>query len=367
MKNNFVRKLRRPYFFLILLCISLFTFDFSYGDEASASMTELYRLYRQCFEAISTKGEITSQGFYIVEEHVFPFLLHNGEEVSFIPAFDSLYSRMAIFIVNKDGKVLYKTDQLETNNQRKGELKQPNKGIAAVSFQDVNGDGLIDLLLITFSENKKGSAGGKTYKVGDVLFQQKSDKQVFYRDYRISNKINQYGMNKSIKFMTSYLAMDYSTEFLYTANTLEELKDKGFEVSTTQSFYEEFEKWGKLQVVSGKYTMAEYYVFMVYLVNEQGYIVWSFQPMKNYESLYELKGIGCEDIDGDGLKDVVVLGSYIFEETDNESVIRSDYSVYYQRSGGFYEDTGVKDQYHCSEEDTLDTVIGKLHKYWGWN
>lgn len=219
--------------------------DFSYGDEASASMTELYRLYRQRFEAISTKGEITSQGFYIVEEHVFPFLLHNGEEVSFIPAFDSRYSRMAIFIVNKDGKVLYKTDQLETNNQRKGELKQPNKGIAAVSFQDINGDGLIDLLLITFSENKKGSAGGKTYKVGDVLFQQKADKQVFYRDYRISNKINQYGMNKSIKFMTSYLAMDYSTEFLYTANTPEELKDKGFEVSTTRSFYEEFEKWGK--------------------------------------------------------------------------------------------------------------------------
>ena len=34
----------------------------------------------------------------------------------------------------------------------------------------------------------------------------------------------------------------------------------------------------------GTYRMAEYTVFMLYLVNEQGYIVWSFQPMGEYET-----------------------------------------------------------------------------------
>lgn len=271
-------------------------------------------------------------------------------------------------MAGEDGAIIYKTEQLDTNNQNQGQLYQPNKGIAAVAFQDINGDGLIDILLITFCEGQETAAGRQTYKVGDVLFQQPpSARQAFYRDYRISAKLNRYGMNKSIKFMTSYLVGGYSTEFLYTADTIEGLLTNDFSISEQQSYWRDFEKWGRLLVVPGTYTMAEYSVFMIYLVNEQGYIVWSFQPMQDYESLYALRGVVCKDIDGDGLMDIVVLGRYISEESDSESVIVTDYCVYYQRSSGFYEDTEVKAEYQCREEDTAEAVVERLRTYWGWN
>lgn len=151
------------------------------------------------------------------------------------------------------------------------------------------------------------------------------------------------------------------------SNTLGELLFNGFEISQEHSYYQEFEKWGSLFVVSGGYRMAEYYVFMVYLVNKEGYIVWCFQPVRDYESLYAVRGIICEDINGDGLKDRVVLASYLFDEANNESVMLNNYSVYYQRSGGFYEDTDVKLGYQCSNAETMDEVKAKLRTYWGWN
>ncbi len=54
-----------------------------------------------------------------------------------------------------------------------------------------------------------------------MLFQ---NEHGFYRDWRLSDKINRFGMNKSIRFIESFLVDGYSTEFLYTASTLDELK-----------------------------------------------------------------------------------------------------------------------------------------------
>lgn len=100
----------------------------------------------------------------------------------------------------------------------------------------------------------------------------------FYRDWRLSDRINRFGMNKSIRFIVSFVTEGYSTEFLYTATTLDELEEQGLSIVSEQCYWRQFEKLGKLLVVPGTYRMAEYTVFMIYLVNEQGYIVWSFQP-----------------------------------------------------------------------------------------
>ena len=89
--------------------------------------------------------------------------------------------------------------------------------------------------------------------------------------------------------------------------------------------------------------------------------------MRDYESLYSLKGIKVTDLDGDGMKDIVVLAGYIFEQADNQSMVRRDYSVYYQRTGGFYEDLKIKDSYQSSIDETTAVLIENIHKYWGWN
>lgn len=350
----------------------------SEAAEDSQLVTRRYQEYQQRLEGVGQREDIPEAGFQIIEDQVFSLTTKKFGDVSLIPALDKQYHRLVLFLSNDDGRIVYKTDQLETNYQKRGELAQPNKGIAAVSFQDLDGDGLTDIVLITscYRENAaSASYAGQIYKVGDVLFQ--SD-QGFYRDWRLSDKINRYGMNKSIRFIVSFVNEGYSTEFLYTSTTLDELKSHGFRVISEQSYWREFEKLGRLLVIPGTYRMAEYTEFMVYLVNEQGYIVWSFQPMGDYENLYALKGISCSDIDGDGLRDLIVLASYSYEGDGGVSLVESDYSVYYQRTGGFYEETpaqsgsgdetgtSLKSRYPCGDDDTIEALIEKARTYWGW-
>ena len=335
----------------------------SWGARDSQAVSRSYSEYRQRLDRVGRTGDIASEGFEVADGQVFPMTMRGEGEVSFIPAFDRESNRLALFFARADGSVAYKTDQLETNNQIRGQLRQPDSRVAAVSFQDMDGDGWADIVLITACVNESAGAQAKPYKVGDVLFQKDGG---FYRDYRLSEKMNRFGMNKSIHFITSFIRDGYSTEFLYTATTNEELLSHGMTVIAEQSRSIRFEKFGRLSVVPGTYRMAEYTVFMMYLVNEQGYIVWSFQPMGEYEHLYALKGITCQDIDGDGLKDIVILADYSYEGSSGEPVVEGNYSIYYQRTGGFFEDTDIKQTLKLEEGGTLEDLTARARAYWGW-
>ena len=145
----------------------------------------LYQEYISRMEAVETAYDISENGFRIVEEQIFPMQLTVSEETSgeeeteemaegdgayLIPAFDETYNRLVLFFADESGTVFYETDQLEMNYRNMGQMEQPNKSIAAVSFQDLNGDGLTDIALIATCVNDSGAYAGKSYKVGDVLF-----------------------------------------------------------------------------------------------------------------------------------------------------------------------------------------------------
>ena len=313
-----------------LLCLSLFSAAcsgrFPVQAEEEQSALYAYNAYQKRLDGVKREADIAASGFDIIENQVFTMTVKAFGDVSMIPAIDRTYRRLVLF------------------------------------FADENGDGKTDILLITSCE-KEDSAAGRAYKVGDVLFQNETG---FYRDWRLSDKINRFGMNKSIRFIASFLEDGYSTEFLYTAATLDELKEHGFKVVSEQSYWRKFEKLGNLLVVPGTYRMAEYTVFMVYLVNEQGYIVWSFQPMGDYENLYALKGVACRDIDGDGMKDLAVLARYSYEGKDGETILENDYSIYYQKTGGFYPETEFKKQYQSKDDSTMEELVEKARAYWGW-
>lgn len=336
------------------------------GQEELEEIIRAYEEYEAAFAALEETGDIGKNGFSVIEDQCFPVVLESfldGEtEVSFIPVMYEEYNRLGVLIIDGEGKVLYKTNQLETNHQWLGLMEQPNRGIAAVSFQDLDRDGLTDIVLITDCSNEEGEAE-KRYKIGDVLFQREGS---FYRDWRISDKINRFGMNKSVDFITSYVRDGNSTEILYTATTLEELLDNGFQVIQEQCYYRNFEKQGTLQVVPGIIKMAEYNVFMIYLVNRQGYIEWSFQPMADYDNLYALKGMACRDLDGDGMKDIVVLGRYSYSGPENELLVDTRCSIYYQRTDGFAEDKEFQDYYNCTGTDTVSGLVRIIREYWGW-
>lgn len=324
-----------------------------------------YEEYNRRLDGIKYRADIEDNGFEVIESQIFPIETAATGEAFFIPAFDRQYDRLALFLTKDDGSVIYKTDQLETNNRNRGQLHQPNKGIAAISFQDLDGNGFPDVVLITNCVIENGVHAGRSYKVGDVLFQ--SEKETgFYRDYRISDKINRFSMNKSAELITAFVRDGYSAEFLYTAATLDELLEHGLHIIAEQCYTRNFEKLGRLQVVPGTYRMADYDFFMIYLVNEQGYIVSCLQPMGDFDNLYALKGINCRDIDGDGLKDIVVLARYSYEGDNHELIVKSDYAVYYQRTGGFSADLDIREEYPCEEGETMEELVKRARAYWGW-
>ena len=177
-----------------------------YGAEGTVQTRAMqeYRDYCSRFESVKAKDDIADAGFRIIEDQIFPVELEGYGQVSFIPAYDTQYRRLALFFAAEDQDVVFKTDRLETNSQRRGSLSQPNEWLAAVSFQDMDNDGLSDIVLITACSYGDGgplihpeapaSAGSGIYKVGDVLFQKNG---AFYRDYRLSNQLNRFGMNKN--------------------------------------------------------------------------------------------------------------------------------------------------------------------------
>lgn len=332
--------------------------------QTDDKLLESYEDYQGRLLAIEKQSDMDDNGFEVIENQIFPVETECFGTVNLVPAMEKTYHRIALFLVREDGEVLYRTDQLEANNRYEGTLKQPVRNISAVSFQDLNRDGLVDIVLITTCVNESGAYAGNPYKVGEVLFQ---NSEGFYRDYRLSDKINRFGMNKSVESIVSFVRDGYSTEFLYTASTKKELLRNGFDIASEQCYPRQFEKLGRLEVVPGSYTMANFSTFMIYLVDEQGNIVWSFQPMGDYDNLYALKGITCRDIDGDGMKDILVLARYSYEGNNNELMVESDYSIYYQRTGGFYADTEVKKKVRCDSESTVSELVEKARAYWGWN
>lgn len=378
--------------------------------ENTENVRALYEEYNARFDAVEHREDIEEYGFETVDIHIFPvqYEIDSQKEMEtelvrqmkadpnadirdlkmnmdapmlMIPAYDKTYNRLALFFVDREGNIVYKTDRFETNSCVLGQVQQPQQELVSVAFQDLNGDTLTDIILITSCV----VGADQKYRIGDVLFQSTkgistkgvsteetsadgidTEGLIFYRDYRISDKINRFGMNQNTDSITAFVRDGYSTEFLYTAVTLKELLAHGFQIISEQCYTRTFGKLGKLQVVPGTYRIADYDVFMIYLVNEQDYILSMLQPMGSYDNLYALKGINCRDIDGDGLKDIVVLAKYSYEDEEHKLAVSSDYSIYYQRTGGFSADTEIKNWYQCSEEDTMQTVVEKARAYWGW-
>ena len=355
--------------------LSTVSFSVTAAGEHGELVAEEYERYRERFDRIEKIGDLENQGFRLLEDQIFAMPLQKlpeeavdtteepGNEVWFYAALDTRYHRLAVCIADASGQILYKTDQLEANYCYPGEMRQPVKKLASVSFQDVDNDRDTDIILIVQCHNDRGDYQEESYKVGDVLFQ---DDGNFYRDYRISDKINRFDMNKNPACILNFVRDGRSTEFLYTAETLADLLNHNFNVIEEQSYTRNFEKLGKLKVVPGTYRMAEYDMFMIYLIDEQGNIVWSFQPMEDYDNLYALKGIQGKDLDGDGLKDLVVFAKYSYEGENGELLVDTVCTIYYQRTAGFEKDTDFTENYECTEEDTLEALVTKIRAYWGW-
>ena len=399
--KNKIRKLIQILCIAAFLISTVFPINVAAQESIQDNITKEYNEYTKCFNVINTLDDIKAQGYEIVEKHVFDIPLvtkstevdEDGEfldtevtrpvdinkisdedavvlqsvpTVRFVTAIDKKYHRAAVFLADKDGTIVFKTNTLECNYTVRGKLEQPIVDMVSVAFADMNHDGLMDIILIAGCVNDSGSYAGELYKIGEVLFQKK-DTISFYGDWRINDKLNRFGMNKSAKCIISFVRDGNSTEFLYTATTEQELMDNGFRVFEEQSYWRTYEKLGKLKVLPGVFSMADYDILMIYMINADGNIVWSFQPMGDMDNLYSLKGMSGKDMDGDGMKDLVVWAQYSKEGEHGELLVENRCSVYYQRTGGFDTDTDFVENYQFTGGENMEMLLSAIRAYWGWS
>lgn len=322
-----------------------------------------FEQYLADFAAIRTLAQAEAAGYEITgTNHIienFPAACIGGE-CTVYPMINRLFGRVALFFADADGNVLYKTENLECNYFFEGTLYQPNIDIASISVRDINEDGLSDFLLLV-----RCIDDGRKFKIGDIVYQ---SQDTFYRDWRISDKINRFCMNKDTDMMAAFAHDGQSAEFLYRAATLTELIDGGFELLTDQTFNAEFEKFGTVRVITGEYQMGVHYIFIIYLVNSDGQIVWNFQGMRDYDNFSWMSGISFKDVDGDGWADLSILANYKSFDENNETYDATDFSIYYQRDGYFFEDQDFHEAFlpKLTGTEVMDDIVQAARKYWGW-
>jgi hypothetical protein len=352
----------------ILLCFTILTAFLSPTSSAYAGAPTT-AAYLARFNSITTLADVAAGGYITLDTtHIIDsFSLNNGSsgeinEFTVYAAVHSELGRAALFFANTDGNIIYKSEDLECNYFQKGLLYQPNIAIDAIGTRDVNHDGLMDILLIT-----RCLYDGVKFKIGDILFQN-ANSDGFYMDWRVSDKINRFSMNKDIDMMAAFASGGQSSEFLYSAATMDELMEGDFKPLKYQTFDADFEKFGTVQVVPGTYKMGSHYIFILYLVDGEGRVLWNFQAMRDYDNFSQMLGISFKDVDGDGWADLSVFADYINLDDNNDSYAVTDFSIYYQRDGYFFEDTDFHNAFvsKLTGSETMDDVVQAARKYWGW-
>lgn len=131
------------------------------------------------------------EGFQPIEEQSFLVDLDSWGKVKFVSgkltAGDHIPT--VFYLTDEDGNILY---QFNTTFPYSVDVE-------AVSFKDLNSDGLKDIVIIV-SDQYEGSSG---LPIANVCFQQEDG--TFMTDYQLCQELNDSGNNKDIKTVTSYI------------------------------------------------------------------------------------------------------------------------------------------------------------------
>ncbi len=136
--------------------------------------------------------------FYIIKDQSFQVSFENWGEVTFVAGFgegdfslDSLY----LYLADKNSNILYEFPYFYGNGMMFSR-------IAAVSFEDVNEDGLKDVIVIAYYMTGAGPTGAEEFEVADVYFQKGKE---FITLPEVADEINSIRQNDSIAKIVDYV------------------------------------------------------------------------------------------------------------------------------------------------------------------
>ena len=135
-------------------------------------------------------------GFAIIEDQTFMADLDSWGNVQFVSGKLTAGDHVPVefYLTNKNGDILYFFNA----------TLPYSVDVQAVSFEDVNKDGLKDVIIIV-ADNSDGASGGPA--VATVYLQQADGS--FANDYQLDQELNDSGNNKDIGAITSYLSSKF--------------------------------------------------------------------------------------------------------------------------------------------------------------
>ena len=94
---------------------------------------------------------------------------------------------------------------------------------------------------------------------------------------------------------------------------IEDLKNSGLNVITEQSFDVELENFGQVTFVSGSIEEDGLYKLKLCLIDGNGKVLYEFPDFygNNWPMFFEVWSVAFDDLNGDGLKDVVAIASFM--------------------------------------------------------
>lgn len=141
--------------------------------------------------------DLQNNGLRVIEDQSFWIQLENWGKVRFVSGKSRVAgrSKLDFYLVDDNGKVLYKFPDFYGN-------KWPwFEGIRAVSFQDVNKDGLTDIIVSAEYSTGAGPQGAIPFPIGGIYYQKNRE---FVSMPELDKQINEAGKNKSIEMLLKF-------------------------------------------------------------------------------------------------------------------------------------------------------------------
>jgi hypothetical protein len=147
--------------------------------------------------------------------------------------------------------------------------------------------------------------------------------------------------------------------------TLKQLQDKGFQLIPEQSFDINLENWGNVKFVFGfQDDDFEIPKLGLYLTDSDGAILYSFPEFYgNIWVLFDVDAVAFKDVNGDGLKDVIVIAEYILGHGENAAEEFPVSGVYFQKGNEFISLPGLDDELNNKNvNESIIQVINYVEK-----
>lgn len=140
---------------------------------------------------------------------------------------------------------------------------------------------------------------------------------------------------------------------------LEVLKNEGYVVIDDYSIEMELNIFGDVKFISGFNMVKNLPQLTFFLIKDDSSIVYDFPEFEDYKSIYNnMISVSLEDVNGDGLKDIIVIGEFMKGHGAESGQLFPVVNIYFQLNDGFHQKSDVNEMINESKSiDSAEKVI----------